>query len=136
MYADHRAGPSLAHASHSSPLFSPCMEALPVLIEKPHVSWKLFCSPLGPQFVHPLTHSFIHLPFSSCLILSCSYPTYFESWLMCLLGLFQKKPSFLFFALTDTALDHRSFRLLAPTSPLIQASAKMYPLLLTNLLAT
>lgn len=114
-------------ASHSFPLFSPCTEAPPVLIGKPPASWMLFCSPLGPQSIHrSLIHSFIHLPF---LLVSFypvpTPPTSSESLLMCLLGLFQRKPSFLFFALTDFVLDHLSFRLLARTSPLIQVSANL-----------
>lgn len=75
---------SLARASHGFPPFSPCTEALPVLIEKPPASWKLFGSPLGPQFIHSLTHSFIHLPF---LLVSLypvpTLPTSSKSLLMC-----------------------------------------------------
>lgn len=83
--------------------------------------------PSGTSVHSPLTHSFIHLPF---LLVSFypvpTPPTSSESLLMCLLGLFQRKPSFLFFALTDFVLDHLSFRLLARISPLIQVSAKTY----------
>lgn len=49
---------SLARASHSFSPFSPCTEVLPVLIEKPPASWKLFGSPWDLSlFTRSLTHS-------------------------------------------------------------------------------